>query len=114
MLVQRSSGASLVGNSISENDGPGVSVRAASHADLAGNHIDGNGSDGVTVTQNSYVQLGDVPGILNPPNDTTVPNVGFGLSCSLNSSADGQLGTLTGTEGVRKFDSSCSNGPKVK
>ena len=112
--VQGSSGASLVGNTISENDGPGVSVSGASHADLAGNHIDGNGSDGVTVTQTSYVQLGDLPGLLNPPNDTEVPNIGFGFSCSLNSSADGQLGTLMGTAGARRLDSSCSNGPKIK
>jgi parallel beta-helix repeat protein len=110
VLVQRSSGASLAGNNISENDGPGVSVSGASHADLAGNHIDGNGSDGVTVTENSYVQLGDEPGILNPPNDTTVPNVGFGLRCSLNSSAAGRLATLTGAEGTKNFDPSCTNG----
>jgi parallel beta-helix repeat protein len=114
VLVQRSAGASLLGNNISENDGPGVSVRAASHADLAGNHVDGNGADGVAVTQNSFVQLGDVPGILNPPNGTSIPNVGFGLSCSINSSADGQLGTLTGTQGEKRFDGSCSNGPKIK
>jgi parallel beta-helix repeat protein len=110
VLVQRSSGASLVGNTISENDGPGVSVSGASHADLAGNHIAGNGADGVTVTENSYVQLGDEPGILNPPNDTSVPNVGFGLQCSLNSSAAGRLATLTGVEGTKNFDPSCTNG----
>jgi len=85
-------------------------VSGASHADLAGNHIDGNGADGVTVTGNSNVQLGDEPGILNPPNDTTVPNVGFGLRCSLNSSAAGRLATLTGEAGTKNFDPSCTNG----
>lgn len=114
VLVQRSAGASLVGNTISENDGPGVAVLAASHADLAGNHIDGNGTDGVLVTQNSFVQLGAGPGILDPANDTSVPNGGAGLSCSGNSSADGELGTLVGAEGNRRFDSSCSNGSKIK
>lgn len=112
--VQGSSGASLVGNTISENNGPGVSVSGASQADLASNRIDGNGSHGVTVTQTSSVQLGDLPGLLNPPNDTAVPNIGFGFSCSVNSSVDGQLGTLMGTAGARTLDSSCSNGPKVK
>ena len=113
VLVQGSSGASLAANDISENDGPGVSVQGASHADLAGNQISGNDADGVSVTQNSFVQLGDLPGLLNRPNDTTVPNIGFGLSCALNSSVDGQLGTLTGLHGVRKFDGSCSNTPKI-
>jgi Periplasmic copper-binding protein (NosD)/Right handed beta helix region len=114
VLVQRSAGASLVGNTIGENDGPGVSVSDGSHADLASNQIDGNGTDGVVVTQNSDVQLGDEPGILDPPNDTTLPNGGVGLRCSYNSSAGGSLGTLTGVQGDRQFDSSCSNGSKIK
>lgn len=113
VLVQGSSGASLVGNDISENDGPGVSVRSGSHADLAGNQINANAADGMEVTQNSFVQLGDLPGLLNPSNDTSISNTGFGLACSFNSSVDGQLGTVKGAQGVRKFDSSCSNGPKI-
>jgi parallel beta-helix repeat protein len=110
VLVQRSSGASLVGNSISGNAGPGVSVSGASHADLAGNRIDGNGSDGVTVTQNSYVQLGGGSGLLAPANETTVPNGGFGISASLNSSAGGHRGTLTGAQGAKNFDTSSIDG----
>lgn len=110
VIVQSGSGASLVGNSISDNDGPGVSVKGASQAHLAANHIDGNGSDGVTVAQNSYVQLGGEAGILNSPNDTQVPNGGFGLRCSLNSSAGGRLGTLAGGEGAKNFDKSSTNG----
>ena len=113
VLVQGSSGASLAANDITENLGSGVSVEGASHADLAGNQINGNGADAVAVTQNSFVQLGDLAGLLNPPNETAVPNTGFGLSCSLNSSVDGQLGTLNGLRGVRKFDSSCSNTPRI-
>ena len=81
VVIQQTAGASLAGNTISENDGPGVSVSGASYALLAGNHIDSNGSDGVTVTQNSYVQLGDEPGI---------------------------LATLTGKEGARNLDRSCT------
>jgi parallel beta-helix repeat protein len=114
VLVQRSAGASLTGNTISENAGPGVSVRDGSHADIAGNHIDGNASNAVEVSQNSEVKLGDEPGVLNPANDTTVPNGGFGLRCSTNSSAGGSVGTLIGVEGDRKFDSSCANGEKIK
>ena len=114
VILQRGGVASLVGNAIRENDGPGVLVSGASYGDLASNRIDRNGSDGVVVTQNSDVQLGGEPSILNPPNETTIPNGGVGLRCSLNSSADGSLGTLTGVQGARRFDSSCSNGPKIQ
>ena len=113
VLVQGSSGASLAANDISGNRGAGIAVRGGSHADLSDNQINGNGSDAVAVAQNSFVQLGDLPGLLNPPNDTSVLNAGVGVSCSLNSSVDGQLGTLAGTQGLRKFDSSCSNMPKI-
>jgi parallel beta-helix repeat protein len=113
VVVQRGGVASLIGNTISENDGPGVSVSGASHGDLASNYINGNASDAVAVSSNSDVQLGGQPGILNPPNETTIPNGGFALRCSLNSSADGSLGTLAGLQGVRGFDSSCSNGAKI-
>jgi hypothetical protein len=114
VLVQRSGGASLVGNTISENAGAGVAVRDGSHADVAGNSVDRNDADGIEVTENSDVKLGDEPGILNAANETTIPNNGFGLRCSANSSAGGSLGTLSGVQGETKFDSSCANGPKIK
>ena len=110
VVVDWSSGAALAANSISDNDGAGVSVTGASHAELAGNHIDGNGSDGVAVSQNSFVQLGGWPGLLNPPNETTAPNAGFGFHCSLNSSASGALHTLNGAGGAKRFEASCANG----
>ena len=81
---------------------------------LAGNHIDANIGDGVAVTQNSDVQLGDEGGIFDPLNETSVPNGGAGLRCLLNGSVSGGLGTLTGVEGQKKFDSSCASGPKIK
>lgn len=110
VVVKQTSGASLVGNSVSDNEGPGVLVSGASHADLSGNHINSNASDGVLVTQNSYAQLGGGGGILDAPNDTQVPNGGFGLHCSLNSSVGGRLNTLTGARGEKNFDPSCTNG----
>ena len=109
VLVQRSAGASLAGNSVSDNDGPGVSVSDGSNADLAGNRIDGNGSDGVTVTKNSTVQFGDALGVLNSPNETEFSNGGFGVRCSLNSSASGRRGSLTGASGLERFDRSSTN-----
>jgi len=81
---------------------------------LAGNHIDANIGDGVAVTQNSDVHLGDERGIFDPLNETSVPNGGAGLRCLLNGSVSGGLGTLTGVEGQKKFDSSCASGPKIK
>src|SRR5262245_57331286 len=77
--VVRGSAATLLGNTISENDGPGVLVTGGAHADLAGNTIDANGSDGVTLDLNPDVQLGELGGIFDPPNQTTVPNGGVGL-----------------------------------
>jgi len=114
VFVQRGSAATLTGNTISDNDGPGVLVSRGSHADLSGNTIDANGSDGVVITVNSDVQLGDEGGIFESPNETTVPNGGVGLRCELNSTPAGNLGTLTGVQGERKFDASCSNGQKIK
>jgi hypothetical protein len=110
ILIQGTSGAWVVGNGIAENDGPGVSIRGASEASLAGNHINQNQSDAVTVTQNSFVQLGDEPGILNAPNETAGLNGGFGVRCLLNSSVDGELGTLTGATGATDFAKSCASG----
>jgi hypothetical protein len=110
VVVKQRSGASLVGSNIIDNDGPGILVSGASQADLSGNHIDSNASDGVLVTQNSYAQLGGEGGILDSANDTQVPNSGFGLRCSLNSSVGGRLNTLTGARGEKNFDPSCTNG----
>jgi hypothetical protein len=37
-----------------------------------------------------------------------VPNQGFGITCSFNSSVVGYLATLTGVAGPREFDPSCA------
>lgn len=60
---------------------------------------------GILVVQNSGVTLGFDTGT-DPralPNSTTVgqENGGFGITCSVNSSADGRLGTLNGNAGAR-------------
>jgi parallel beta-helix repeat protein len=109
VYVSRSSGARIGGNTITDNVGSGVLVDGASHAVVSSNRIDGNGTNGVTVTQNSSVQFGGDVGILAEPNETGGPNQWFGVSCSLNSSADGRLATLTGAAGVRGFDSTCTD-----
>jgi len=110
IYVSRSSGARIGANIISDNAGPGVQVDGASHAVVSANRIDGNGSHGVVVTQNSSVWFGNDLGVLAAPNDTAVENQGAGISCSLNSSAVGQVATLTGIAGARDFDESCTDG----
>jgi parallel beta-helix repeat protein len=114
VAVIRGSSATLLGNFISENSGPGVLVSGTSYGLLAGNQIDANLGDGVAVSQNSAVQFGDETGIFDPPNKTVVPNGGAGVRCTINSSVNGILGTLTGTDGERRFDSGCANGPKIR
>ena len=111
VYVSRSSGARIGANTISDNAGPGVLVDAASHAVVSSNQIDNNGRNGVTVTQNSSVWFGGDLGVLGTPNDTAVPNQGFGISCSQNSSVVGQQGTLAGVAGASNFESSCTNNP---
>jgi len=106
--INQNSSARLAMNIISDNAGPGVSVLGASFAVVSSNRIDGNAGDGVTVTQNSAVQLGGDLGVLGPPNETNVLNRGLGISCSLNSSASGRMGTLYGAKGSLDFNSSCA------
>ena len=104
ILVFGSSNAEIIGNTIKRNGGIGVVVTTASHAHVSGNTIDGNTGSGIVVGQNSGVTLGFDTGT-DPralPNSTTVSqeNVGFGITCFINSSAEGRLGTLNGTAGA--------------
>ena len=114
VAIIRGSSATLLGNYISENNGPGVLISGTSNGMLAGNHIDANLGDGVIVSQNSGVQFGDEGGIFDPPNETVIPNGGAGVRCTINASVTGLLGTLTGTDGDKRFDASCANGPKIR
>ena len=105
ILVFGSSNAEIISNTIKNNGGIGVAVTNASHAHVSGNTIDGNAGAGILVVQNSGVTLGFDTGA-DPralPNSTTVDqeNGGFGITCSVNSSADGRLGTLNGNAGAR-------------
>lgn len=109
VFVIRSSGARIVGNKISGNKANGVLVGRTSHADIANNTIDGNGSNGIDVSLNSGVNLGSDKGtaFFDPPNSTTANNGGVGIRCSINSSADGRLGTVNGKSSAKDFDPSC-------
>jgi len=109
ILVFGSSNAEIVGNTIKDNGGIGVVVTTGSHAHVSGNTIDGNTGSGIVVSDNSGVALGFDTGtdLRSLPNNTTVgqENGGFGITCVINSSANGRLGTLNGTAGARNCTS---------
>jgi hypothetical protein len=111
VFVARSSSARIVENIIRNNTGDGVAVIRAAHADIAANAIDGNTADGILVNQNSGVNLGNDAGAApqDQPNNTVTNNLGFGIRCSNNSSADGRQGTLNGNAGPQSFAASCVN-----
>jgi parallel beta-helix repeat protein len=107
--VGRSSNARITGNTIRNNKLNGVIVSRASQADITSSTIDGNGMSGIDVSQNSNVQLGadKGTGIFESPNTTTAGNAQVGIKCTVNSSADGRIGTLNGNSGAKDFDNSC-------
>jgi len=106
--VGRSSAARIHGNTITDNKTAGVLVNRASQVDIGGNTISGNGGDGILVVGNSIVNLGSDTGSgpFQLPNTSGAPNSGFGIRCSINSSADGRLGTLNGSKGTKDFTES--------
>jgi parallel beta-helix repeat protein len=107
--VQRSSNARITGNTIRSNKFNGVQVGRGSQADITSSTIDGNGMSGIDVSQNSSVQLGadKGTGIFESSNTTTAENTQVGIKCTINSSADGRIGTLNGKNGAKDFDASC-------
>jgi parallel beta-helix repeat protein len=107
--VSRSSNARITGNTIRNNKLNGVMVTRASQADITSSTIDGNGMSGIDVSQNSSVQLGadKGTGIFESANTTTAENTQIGIKCTINSSADGRIGTLNGKSGAKDFDNSC-------
>jgi parallel beta-helix repeat protein len=101
IVVSRSSTARIVANKIHNNTGSGVGVFRGSHADIAANDIDANTRDGVEVAQGSGANFGSDSGaaLADQPNNTTVSNGRFGISCSIGGYIDGRRGTLDGTQG---------------
>jgi parallel beta-helix repeat protein len=105
IVVTRTSSARINGNTITDNKRAGLLVQGTSYADIRGNTINSNGRDGIFVVSNSTVSLGSDTGsgLFQLPNTTSAPNSGFGIRCSINSSADGRLGTLNGSKGAKDF-----------
>jgi parallel beta-helix repeat protein len=109
IVVSRSSNARIAGNTIRNNKLNGVAVTRASQADISSSTIEGNGMSGIDVSQNSTVQLGadKGEGIFQSAKTTTAENSQIGIKCTINSSADGRIGTLNGKTGPKDFDNSC-------
>lgn len=113
--VADSSDADVVQNTIRNNTDNGVFVDTVAHALIASNIIDDNGGDGIRVGRNSGVNLGRAtagvcgPALDDAPNTTTSGkgNTGFGVSCFINSYADGCLSSLTGDAGAKELLSGC-------
>jgi nitrous oxidase accessory protein NosD len=112
VCVSRSSNARVVGSNISGNTLDGIYIDTVSHADISGNAIDGNGRHGILLTRNSGINLGLTtgPSVFQAANTTAASNnTGYGLSCSINSYAEGALGSLNGSSGTVQFANACIN-----
>ncbi len=107
--VRRFSSARIVGNNISNNGDDGIDVKQVSHANVSDNDIDDNADEGISVSENSGVNLGSSTGnsIFQLPNSTNVNNADVGIRCSINSYANGRLGTLNGTSSATSFSGDC-------
>jgi nitrous oxidase accessory protein NosD len=107
VCVSRSSNARIVGSTISNNDLDGIMVDMVSHADVSGNAIDGNGRHGIILSRNSGVNLGLTTGPVIFQAANTGTNATYGVTCSINSYAEGSLGTLTGGSGAKQIPATC-------
>lgn len=110
VVVQRSSSAWIVGNTIIANDGHGVVVDRNSDVDVIGNAIEANSGDGIRTSHGSGVNLASerTPRSEGPNRtDPTRPNGGVAIRCSIGGYVDGPVGTLSGTQGVKEIDGGC-------
>ncbi|HET9386119.1 MAG TPA: right-handed parallel beta-helix repeat-containing protein [Gemmatimonadales bacterium] len=110
ILVDRGSGAWIVGNAILENHGAAIVIDRGSQADIVANLINGHSGDGILVTRNSGVNLqSEGSRRLEGPNrtDSAAQNRGFGIKCSIGGYVAGPRGTLSGIQGATNFDAAC-------
>jgi parallel beta-helix repeat protein len=103
IVVFRTASVRAVGNTISGNAVNGITVGNNSYGDIANNVINSNAGHGISLFRGGDVQLGRDTGttIFDLPNSTTANNTLNGIICRLGGSADGRLGTLTGTAGTK-------------
>ncbi len=110
IVLKRSSFARIVGNTIRDNGShDGIEVKEASHAEITKNLIDNNARDGINVKGSSTVNLGkdSTTSFFDEPNETTVNNGHFGISCVGGSYVKGRIGTISGKGGIKRFANGC-------
>jgi parallel beta-helix repeat protein len=98
VTVVESSSAQIIGNTIRDNTGDGITVDGVSQAICADNDISGN-RNGIFVSKNSGVVLTRNPAgssIFDTPNTSTVRNHSWGIYCSVGACVVGRRGTLAG------------------
>jgi nitrous oxidase accessory protein NosD len=107
IVVRRRSSVWVMGNEITNNTGAGVLVDGGSQADVVANDISGNGRDGITVSRMSGVSFHST-GNERPEsgNKSSAPNIGFGVRCDIGGYVEGELGSLSGSEGAHADDGS--------
>jgi parallel beta-helix repeat protein len=106
--IERTSGAWIVGNTISGNKESGITVHHNAQADVIANVISGNGGDAINVSYNSGVNFDSEPR-KDGPNQTAAgqKNAGAAIRCAIGGYVDGPLGSLAGARSAKDFDKSC-------
>ena len=111
--IERSSGAWIVGNTISGNKESGIAVHRSAQADAIANVINGNGGDAINVAFGGGVNFDSEPRTDGPnKTDAAQPNGGFAVRCTNGGYVDGPLGTLAGRQGAKSFGSGCADSVK--
>jgi len=113
--IERTSGAWIVGNTISGNKESGIAVHRNAQADVIANTINANGGDAINVSYGSGVNFDSEPR-KDGPNQTAAGQVngGVAIRCTIGGYVDGPLGTLAGTQGAKVFDNSCADRVTVR
>lgn len=108
IIITDSSSAFIVGNSINNNNS-GILIWGNSYAHASLNIIEDNNNSGVGIFGSSSIELGHRTGtsMFDLPNETTINNGNYGISCKSNSHAGGRIGSLNGTLGASDFSASC-------
>lgn len=104
--VERTSGAWIVGNTITGNKESGIAVDRNAQADVIANLISGNGGNGITASFGSGVNFDSEPR-KDGPNKSDKPNAGAALRCFGGGYVDGPMGTIAGAKGGKVIDSGC-------
>jgi parallel beta-helix repeat protein len=81
--IERIASARIATNDVSFNNSYGFRIDSAGQANISSNTIDGNTADGIFVSRGSGGNLGQPTGggVLMQPNETKIPNQGFGVRC---------------------------------